>query len=64
MAQATFDFEIRCTIDAFVEQLTAHVRKAALDSVRTALGNGAAGVKASGPVRIDAILGTSSCKRQ
>lgn len=39
MAQPTLDSEIRSKIDAFVEQLTSHVRKAALESVREALGN-------------------------
>jgi hypothetical protein len=34
--------EIRSKIDAFVEQLTAHVKRAALESVREALGNGVA----------------------
>jgi len=42
MANSTLNSEIRSKIDAFVEQLTAHVKKAALDSVREALGNGVA----------------------
>jgi len=42
IAQSALNSEIRSKIDAFVEQLTAHVKKAALDSVREALGNGVA----------------------
>jgi hypothetical protein len=42
MTQPTLDTEIRSKIDAFVEELTAHVKKAALDSVHAALGNGVA----------------------
>jgi hypothetical protein len=42
MAQSTLHSEIRSKIDAFVEQLTTHVRKTALDSVREAFGDGVA----------------------
>jgi hypothetical protein len=42
MTNSTLNTEIRSKIDAFVEQLTSHVKKAALDSVREALGNGVA----------------------
>jgi hypothetical protein len=42
--------EIRSKIDAFVEQLTAHVKRAALESVREALGNGTAPMR-RGPGR-------------
>jgi hypothetical protein len=42
MTRSTLNTEIRSKIDAFVEQLTSHVKKAALDSVRDALGNGVA----------------------
>jgi hypothetical protein len=42
MTQFTLDTEIRSKIDAFLEELSALVKKTALDSVHAALGNGAA----------------------
>jgi hypothetical protein len=42
MTNSTLNTEIRSKIDAFVEQLTAHVKQAALDSVHAALGDGVA----------------------
>jgi hypothetical protein len=42
MTRSILDAEIRSKIDAFVEQLTAHVKRAALNSVNAALGDGAA----------------------
>ena len=50
MAQSTLDSEIRSRIDSFVEQLSALVKKAALDSVHAALGDGGAPVR-RGPGR-------------
>jgi len=54
MPQSPLSTEIRSKIDAFVEQLTAHVKKAALDSVREALGNGVAPAR-RGPGRPPSI---------
>jgi hypothetical protein len=41
MAQSTLDTELRSKIDSFLEELSALVKRAALDSVHAALGNGA-----------------------
>jgi hypothetical protein len=58
MAQNTLDTEIRSKIDAFVEQLTAHVKKAALDSVHAALGDAVApGRRGPGRPRMNVKLG-------
>jgi hypothetical protein len=42
MAQSTVDVELRSKIDSFVEELSALVKQAALESVHAALGNGTA----------------------
>jgi len=50
MAQSNLNSEIRSRIDAFVAELTNHVKRAALESVHAALGEGAAPAR-RGPSR-------------
>jgi hypothetical protein len=50
MAQSALDTEIRSKIESFLGEITALVRKDALDSVREALGNGTTPVR-RGPGR-------------
>ncbi|HVU04236.1 MAG TPA: DNA-binding protein [Polyangiaceae bacterium] len=64
MSSDSFENKIRKTIDAFVEQLSALVREAAVQSVTEAFGGGSGGGGTRGAARGPARSGRSRAKGQ
>ena len=57
MAQSTLNTELRSKIDEFVADLTTHIKQAALDSVREALGDGTPARRGPGRPRMTVKVG-------